>query len=276
MPRARLVAALLTLVATGSPAATAASGPVELTAAFERGARLNAATVVHAELRVDTRRVRSPATEIRVFYPAGVGVLSSGLGLASCRRDEADFAAVVIGGPRLGGCPPNAVIAYGEARADVRLSDGQVIPEYATVAVLSGEIDADRIGLVVFVNGLRPFAAKLAYAGELRAATGPFGGALVARLPAIPALEGVATVALVNLRLAIGSRRIVYRTRSGQRYRPEGVILPASCPRGGFRFRAQLAFEDGGRAAADTAVPCPPKAPARSAPKGGASREHHR
>jgi hypothetical protein len=259
--RARLAAAVLSLAAVGWPATAAARGPAELTAAFERGATLGAATVVHAELRVDPRRARSPATEIRVFYPAGVGVLSSGLGLASCTRSVADFAEVVISGPRLGGCSPNAVIAHGTARANVRLSDGQVIPEFANVAILSGEIVGDGVGLVVLVNGLRPFAAQLAYAGELRAASGPFGGALAARLPAIPALEGVATVALVKLRLAIGSRRIVYRTRGGQRYRPEGVILPARCPPGGFRFRAQVAFEDGGRAMADTAVPCPPRAP---------------
>ncbi len=260
MTRGRLAAALLILAACW-PSSSAARGPVELTAAVERGATLGRATVVHVELRVDPRRARSPATEIRVFYPAGMGVLSSGLGLASCARAAADFAAVVIDGPSLGGCSPNAVIAYGTARAIVRLSDGQAIPEFATVAILSGELVGDSIGLVGFVTGLRPFAAQLAYAGELRAASGAFGGALAARLPAIPALEGVATVALANLRLAIGWRRIVYRTRSGQRYHPEGVILPARCPRGGFRFRAQVGFDDGGRTTADTAVPCPPRAP---------------
>jgi hypothetical protein len=166
----------------------------------------------------------------------------------------------MITGPRLGGCSPNAVIAYGTARANVRLNDGQVIPEFATVSLLLGEVVNGRIGLVVYVNGVRPFGAKLAFAGELSRASGSFGGALVARLPAIPALEGTATVTLTNMRLAIGSRAIVYRTRSGARYRPEGVALPSRCPRQGFRFRSEVTFADGGRASAETVVPCPPAA----------------
>jgi len=256
VPYARAI--VVALAAIASCSATAAARPVELTAGFARGATLGAATVLHAELRVDPRR--APATEVRVYYPASVGLLSSGLGLVACSRPAADFATVLITGSRLGGCSPNAVIAYGTARANVLLSDGQVIPEYATVTLLLGEVVNGRIGLVVFVDGVRPFGAKLAYAGELRRASGSFGGALVARLPAIPALAGTATVALTNMRLAIGSRAIVYRTRGGERYRPEGVALPSRCPSGGFRFRAEVGFADGGQAAAETVVRCPPAA----------------
>lgn len=256
MPRAGALAAALAVLAIWS--ATAAGRAVELTAAFAPGATLGAATVLHADLRVDPRR--APTTEVRVYYPASVGVVSSGLGLVACRRSPSDFATVLITGPTLGGCPANAVMAYGSARANVRLSDGQVIPEFATVALLSGEVVDDRVGLVVFVTGIHPFGAKLVYRGELLAATGTFGGALVAQLPAIPSLDGTATVALTRMRLAIGSRAIVYRTRAGKRYRPEGVALPSRCPRGGFRFRAEVRFQDGGRAAGETVVRCPPAA----------------
>jgi len=255
MLRAGAVAVALAILASCSPAA--AARPVELTAAFDHGATLGAATALHAELRVDPRR--PPATEVRVYWPASIGVLSSGLGLAACRRPASDFARILIEGPRFGGCPQNAVMAYGAATANVRLSDGQTIPEYATVAVLSGAIVNGSYGLVVFVTGQHPFGGQLAYAGELRPASGSFGGAFVARLPAIPSLAGIATVALTDMRLAIGSHAIVYRTRSGERYRPEGVALPERCPRRGFRFRAEVAFEGGGvRKTAETVVPCPP------------------
>lgn len=256
MPRAGVIAAALAVLAIWS--ATAAGRAVELTATFAPGATLGASTVLHAELRVDPRR--APTTEVRVYYPASVGVLSSGLGLAACRRPASDFATVLITGPTLGGCPANAVMAYGSARANVRLSDGQVIPEFATVALLSGGVVNDRVGLVVFVNGIHPFGAKLVYRGGLLPATGSFGGALVAQLPAIPSLAGTATVALTRMSLAIGSHAIVYRTRRGEHFRPEGVALPSRCPRGGFRFRAEVGFEDGGRASTETVVHCPPAA----------------
>jgi len=256
VPCARAIAVALALLASCS--ANAVAGPIKLTATFARGATLGAATVLDAELHVAPRR--APATEVRVYYPASLGILSSGLGLVACRRPASDFVTVLITAPRLGGCSPNAVMADGSARADVQLSDGQVIREFATVALLSGAVVNGRIGLVFFVEGVRPFGARLVYAGELRPAPAPFGGALVAHLPAIPSLAGTATVALTDMRLAIGSHTIVYRARTGKRYRPEGVALPSRCPRGGFRFRGEVAFADGARAVAETVVRCPPPA----------------
>jgi hypothetical protein len=227
-----------------------------LTATFDPDVKLGAATAVRAELRIDPHR--PPVTEIRVYYPASIGVLSSGLGLEQCRPPAPDLPAVIFNGPRFGGCSPNAVIAYGTARANVRLSDGAVVPEFAKLAIFSGEVVGGRLGIVAFVTGVHPFIARLAYAGDLRPAPRPFGGALVLRLSAIRSLEDLATVGLVRLQLEIGSRAIVYRTQSGTRYRPEGVLLPDRCPRSGFRFRAEVAFADGGRASAASVVRCPP------------------
>lgn len=244
----------MALALLAGTAAMAAAAPIELTARFAPGAKLGSSTVLHAELHIDARR--APTTEVRVYYPASVGVLSSGLGLVPCKRPASDFAEVIVTAPRLGGCSPNGVIAYGFAHADVRLSDGQVIDEYAAVTLLAGEVVGGSIGLVTFVDGIRPFGGKLVYGGELRPAARPFGGALVARLPAIPSLAGTATVALTDMRLAIGSRAIVYRTRAGERYRPEGVALPSRCPRRGFRFRAEIDFADGSSAAAETVARC--------------------
>jgi len=59
----------------------------------------------------------------------------------ACAR-PASSRPILISSSGLGGCPPNAVMAYGTARADVRLvQSGQVIPEYATLTVLSGPIE---------------------------------------------------------------------------------------------------------------------------------------
>lgn len=256
MVRRGLVTAAAVAIMAMLTSAAVAHGGVELSARFDRGVQLGSATAIHAVLRVDPRRLPSPATEIRVFYPDSLGVASSGLGLAPCGRPEQDFQAIIIDAPGLGGCPRNAVMAYGSAQADVRLSDGQVIREFATVTILSGEIRDGALGLVIYVDGQHPFGGKLVYAGEIGAARGRFGGTLVARLPKIPALEGVATVALVDMRLAIGSRKIIYNGRTGP-YHPHGVVLPTRCPKHGFPFRAEVVFEDGHRETADAPVACP-------------------
>ncbi len=264
--RPRGVAALLVLLPFATlgeaPVAVASSSaPVTVTAAFDRGASLGAPTALNVDLRLDQDRMpKAPVTEVRVAYPRTLGVISSGLGLAACTPSAGDFAKVLISGSRLGGCSPNAVMGYGTARAIVRLVDGQAIPEYAIVTLLSGAFEHGRLGLVVYVDGQRPFGARLAFEGEVSGARAPYGGALAVRLPPIPGIEQLATVSLVELQISIGSPAIRYYEHHGGQlvgYRPDGVELPARCPRGGFPFRAQVGFADGTSRSAVTTAPCP-------------------
>jgi hypothetical protein len=245
-----------------APAAAArAPAPVQLRVAFDRGARLGATTALDVDVHLDPRRVRSFVTDARLLYPESLGVVSSGLGLASCVRPASDFRQVSIPiGLGLAGCPPNAVMGYGTAVGQVRLADGEVIPEYTDVTLLAGPLEQGRLGLVVYIDGRHPFGAKLAYAGTVTGAPGPFGGALDVRLPSVPELAGFAVVALVDLRVTIGSHRIVYYDDvhgHAVPYHPDGIGLPDRCPRGGFPFRAELAFADGSRRVAATRVACP-------------------
>jgi len=257
-----LLVVLCLAVASAAPAA-GATDPVRVSAAFDPGARLGAASAMDVDLRLDPSRLTTAQlTEVRVAYPQGLGVVSSGLGLASCTRPAQDFVQVLISGPRLDGCSPNSVMGYGAARAIVRLVDGgQVIPEYATVTLLSGPFVQGQLGLVVFIDGQRPFGAKLAFAGQVTDAPPPYGGALRVRLPVVPGIQDLATVSLVDLRVVIGSHAIRYRERRGRRvvaYRPDGIELPDACPRGGFRFRADVRFADGSRRSATSVTRCPP------------------
>ncbi|HKG02125.1 MAG TPA: hypothetical protein VKB03_03015 [Conexibacter sp.] len=260
------LAALVVLCAAGGSAPAAepapAAAPIHVTAAFDPDAVLGAPTALDVRLRLDPRRVtKASPTEVRFAFPRNLGLVSSGLGLATCTRPPSEFVQVLIVAPRLGGCSPNAVMGYGTALALVRLTNGQVIPEYAVVTVLSGPIEHGRLGLVVYVDGQHPFGAKLAYEGEVGGAPAPYGGVLTVRMPPIPGFEELATISLAELRLTIGSPAIRYYERQRGRlvaYRPEGVELPASCPAHGFRFRAQVSFADGSQRSARSTTPCPP------------------
>jgi hypothetical protein len=213
---------------------------------------------LYAGLSVDVRRLPSPVAELRLLYPAGLGIVSSGLGLASCALPASDFQAVLVTAPALATCSPNAVLGNGTATADVHLSDGASIPEYATLTLLAGPLTHGTLGLVIDVEGIHPFGAQLAYAGELRPAPPPYSGAIVANLVPIPT-DLVSAIALVNLHLSIGSRVITYYahpTRRTGAYHPAGIQLPAHCPDHGFRFRAQLTFQNGHHANAETTVRC--------------------
>ncbi len=263
--RRRAVRAALLALWTGGALAAAtgpacAAGPIRLAVAFDRDATLGAATALDVTLQIDPDLTGAPPNQVRFAYPRSLGVVSSGLGLAACTRPEVDFAKVLITAAGLGGCSPNAVMAIGTARALVVLTDGQVIPEYATVTLLSGALAHGRLGLVVYVDGQHPFGAKLAFAGDVRGARRPYGGELTVRMPSIPGLEDLATIHLAELRLTIGSKAIRYYERRGGRrvaYRPEGVVLPTACPARGFRFRVRVGFADGIHRSVTSVAPCP-------------------
>lgn len=252
--------ALSAIAVPGAGAATVAPAPLQVVARFDPGATLGASTALDVTLRLDPHVTDTQLTGVSLAYPRSLGIVSSGLGLASCTRPPEDFARVLLDAPGLAGCPANAVMGIGTAFALVRLSDGQVIPEYATVTLLSGGLEHGRLGLVVFVDGRRPFGAKLAFAGAVRGAAPPYGGTLTVRMPQVPGIEDLATISLVELRVVIGAHRIRYRERRRGRlvaYHPDGVQLPSRCPATGFRFKAQVGFSDGTLRTATSVTPCP-------------------
>jgi hypothetical protein len=246
-------------IACGWPGAARAGAPVRLAVAFDHAAALGGTTALRTRIDIDVRRVPSPVSAIRLLYPESLTVTLSGLGIETCQLPAASFTDVLLDNTQRFACPTNAVLGYGTARANVDFSDGQVVPEYAEVTLLSGPVVHGAPGLVVHVAGDHPFAASLVYGGRLAPAQPPFGGAFSMRLPQIPSI-GFARVALTNLRLAIGARQIIYVERvhgRTHRYRPDAIPLPNRCPKGGFRFRVQVRFLDKRLAGASSIVRCP-------------------
>jgi hypothetical protein len=155
------------------------------------------------------------------------------------------------------------VLATGLAWAEVRLGNDLTIPASGVVTLMAGSPQEDHPGLVAYVVAQHPVRAQLLYAGLLYSAPSPFGVGMRIVVRAIPHPPLDATVALVRMRIRIGSRGIVYyRFAHGRRvpYRPGGIPLPRRCPHGGFRFRALLRFADGSRTTTDARLRCPRRA----------------
>jgi hypothetical protein len=263
-----LVAVALLLAALAGQSATAsAASPVGLDVRFGSGVRLGGETPLSIGLQIDPRRVPAPMTELRMLLPADLDITLSGLGLATCRRPKDDYTRVLLEGPGVASCPENALLGQGSAAADLRFSTAETVKGSATLRLYAGAEQDGRPGLVALVATAHPIVTQLVYGGRLYNAARPFGLGMLIAVPAIPAPPFGATVALVGLRMTIGGADIVYAGREhGHRihYVPGGVPLPTRCPRGGFRFRALLAFADGTRHAVDDVVRCPPRAARRS------------
>jgi hypothetical protein len=192
----------------------------------------------------------SPLRQIELRYPGDLGFATSGLGLENCTAATLETA-----GPKA--CPVDSRVGYGKAVVEVPFG-GQLIDEHATIATFMAPLDEGELSLLYYAQGTTPLLADLVFPAAL--APGASGGSLNTNLPLVPTLPAAPDAAVVQLTSTIGPAHILYRRRARGRvvsYKPKGVVLPRSCPRGGFRFAAHFAFADGSHASATARVPCP-------------------
>jgi hypothetical protein len=217
--------------------------------------RLGRETTVELGFQIVAHDNRAPAplTNIEVRYPAHLGIALSGLGFASCSPPRLE----VEGGQA---CPANSLMGYGTATAEIPIGPVNFY-ETAHVTIFRGPAEAGQIGLLFHVEALSPVSAELVFPGLLLSALPPYAGSIDIKVPLVPSLPDGPNVALVKLAMTVGptSKIFYYEHVHGKtlRYHPRGVLLPDSCPRGGFPFAATFGFEDGSHAVDQTRVPCP-------------------
>lgn len=242
------------LVACGCAATTAhAAQSVKLHATLTPE-RLGQGTTVgfSFEIAAPPNSVPPPLTKIDVSYPGDLAIALSGLGLATC-----SVVTLNVLGPK--GCPVEAQMGYGAALVEIPVGP-EIIKETTHVTVVRAPTEDGHLALLFYADGQVPVFAQIVFPALLIPAPLPFGGAISVDVPLVSSLPGGPDVAVVKLRSTLGPENIIYYERvHGQTvaYRPRGVLLPNKCPRGGFRFAAELSFQDGSRASARTAVPCP-------------------
>jgi hypothetical protein len=246
MPRARILAATLTLCAVGSGIAQAQPSAT-MSAAFTPE-RLGAPTTISASFNLTWSEPRAPVlTGVTLVYPHNLGFATSGLGLAPC-----DPALLEENGPNI--CPANSRMGGGSALVEVPIG-GLLYKESVQLTLLAGPSPQGNLQMLVSGVGSTPVVASVVLNAELLA------GRLSITVPPIPTLPEGPYVALVAMHLTLGGHLTYYELVHGKSvaYHPAGIGLPPSCPRGGFRFGATFAFLDGRHASAHTRVPCPHK-----------------
>jgi hypothetical protein len=134
------------------------------------------------------------------------------------------------------------------------------VTERTSVTLFSGPVQNGHPQLLFVANGEYPVIAEVIF-GALVLPVGPrFGGLIDTKLPLVPSVPDGPDVALLGLQTTIGPAGITYHENVNGRivsFRPRGILLPRSCPHGGFPFAVHLSFSDGSGAGANAAVPCP-------------------
>jgi hypothetical protein len=247
------ILALLAGAAWSSASTAVAREPeVRLSAALTPE-RLGKGTTVHFGFTVTTAPgTSSPLTDIELLYPNNLGLATSGLGLETCTTGILEAY-----GPE--GCPSQSQMGYGSALVVVPFGP-EVIHEPAQTRVFMARLRQGHLGLVFYAWGERPVDAWIVFGGQVLPAPQPYGGDLAATIPLVPTLPGAPYAAVVRFSTTIGPEHLTYFEHSRGRflpYHPRGIILPRTCPAGGFHFGARLTFHNGAHAAAATVVPCP-------------------
>jgi hypothetical protein len=194
----------------------------------------------------------APMTSFALHLPAGLGVLSSALGLANCSP-----AALLEGGPE--GCPANARVGFGSA-SELAVVEGQRVEERTSLNVYVGPANREHLEVLFFAEGYSPVVAELLFRGQLLEDGAPRRERLQTTIPVMPVWPEGPDIALTRMTATIGPRGLTYYRRVRGRFvpfRPRGIALPGRCPHGGFRFRADVTFLTGARASAASTVPCP-------------------
>ncbi len=203
-------------------------------------------------IRAPRGTVPLPVVGIALRYPNDLGIGLSGLGLETCR--QADLEAIGVRA-----CPADSLMGDGSASVEIQVGPA-VVHETAALAIVRAPVQNGRFALIFYADGTSPVEAQLSLPAFLLEASHPFGGKVDIQLPLVPSLPESPDVALVHLHALIGPAHLTYYENAhGRRiaYRPKGIQLPKSCPRGGFPFAATLAFSDHTRSTAHDIVPCP-------------------
>ena len=235
-------------------AAAHAGQRVELNAAFSPN-RLGAATTIEFGFHVSgsTAMVPSPVVGVDLYLPAGMGLVSSTLGLAVCQPARL----LTLG---LEGCPANARVGYGTAVGELS-AGGEVVEDAATVQSVLGPNIHHHEQILFYVRSNGPVSAELIFSGELLpAASAAFSSHLDTSVPVVPAWPNGPYVAVTNFSSTLGPRGLTYYRHVGDAivpFRPKGISVPSRCPAGGFPFLATLSFLDGSSVKARHLVPCP-------------------
>jgi hypothetical protein len=262
MSQARAVSAWLLAVVIAlylAAAATAAAPRIKLRAQLVPET-LGAGTTLHFGFRITAPDglLPPPLTVMDLRYPANIGIIESGLGLATCT-----VTALENIGPE--GCSPNALMGYGNATVEMPFGP-EVIEEKTTITTWMAAFANGHLELLFNVDGESPVNAERVLQGTLLEAPKPYGGDLHTQIPLIEALPEGPFAVVVQMNITLGPQHITYYTRiHGKRiaYHPNGLRLPTNCPHGGFPFAATFEFIGGMSSTSHTTVPCPQRGSSR-------------
>ena len=185
--------------------------------------------------------VPSPVRRALVRLPAGLGLDIPSLRSCSAARLRARGA---------GGCPPQSKLGSGSALVESR-AGSQLIVERVALGLFLGPLQNFQPTFEVLGEGYAPLRKRVVLSGAVIPDHAPYGEELAMSIPPIATLPLEPDASIVTLTLTVGTS--AHRLARGA----NTVVVPHSCPLGGFPFAAESTYADGSSNGALATAPCP-------------------
>lgn len=185
--------------------------------------------------------VPAPVHRAVLRFPAGLGIEMPEL--RSC-------APVRLRSLGARGCPAQSELGRGSAIVEAHLGS-QIVTESIALGVFLGPLGNVQPTLEVLAQGHTPFGERVVLRGTVISANAPFGEELVLSIPPIPTLPLEPDASIVSLSITLGSNEPRLSRDANT------VLVPSSCPAGGFPFAAEFSYADGSSSNALAMTPCP-------------------
>jgi hypothetical protein len=236
-------------------AATAwAAETLSVTASFSPD-KLGAPTNVHGTATITAvgSTLPSPIAEATVMGPPGLTVDTKGVGVCSPVELEKTLNPAV--------CPKDSKAGFGGGVGAYELG-GQVNEESFTINFYRGPNEDGHIVLLAYVNAVSPVSVQLVLKAQVVQEPKPYGLGFTFKVPPVETLPGASNATVKSIYITLGAPNAAYFEKVGGKRKLvhiKGIIVPKTCPKGGFPYKTQLTFEDGTTDAVTGVIRCPSK-----------------
>jgi hypothetical protein len=196
--------------------------------------------------------VPTPVGHVLAYGPAGLKVDVAGAG--TCQKQLLEEK-----GPS--GCPTDSRIGFGGGLGLVEIAK-EFIKEPYTLNFFLAPKENGHIAFLVYAQGISPVSVELVILAKEIQGTKPYGFGVEFDIPPIPTLPGAAYASIETNYFTVGSQKVAYYHQvhgKNQLVHVKGLIVPKTCPKGGFPFLVTINFLDGTQATDNYTAPCPRK-----------------
>jgi hypothetical protein len=194
--------------------------------------------------------VPTPVGHVLAYGPAGLKVDVAGTGTCSKSLLEEK-------GPK--GCPADSRIGFGGGVGLVEIAK-EFIKEPYTLDFFIGPKENGHLTFLIYAQGTSPVSVELVVVAKEVHGSKPYGLGFEFDIPPIPTLPGAAYASIETNYFTVGSQKVAYyQTIHGKKQlvHVKGLIVPKTCPQGGFPFKVTISFLDGSSSTDTYTAPCP-------------------